>query len=912
MNNNRYILCASLAACLAPAAWSANVLTNPGFESPNHITGWTGYGGSPTLTATTEAAHSGSQAALVTNRGATSVGIAQSILDKVKAGRGHDFRVWVRVRQNVSASFTLGIKRTDVAGTQYFALDSRTVAPGKWVKLGGYYRHNPTGTASLLQLYVAGPAAGVEFLVDDADLEPPVAYTPTGGAATDYVRALGHNLVVGAENTPLRLLGTNFVAYSDESDVSDSVFNSRNFDREDYAAVKSAGMNVVRLNVWYRLFEDNGKPYVYKQEGWDWLNKQIAWAREAGVYIDLSMMAPQCGYQGLGYTGSFWTGGRAAGSCQDRLKALWTEIARRYKDEPTLASFDLMNETLPANQAQYAAYIQQLIDAVRTQNTRHLVGVQTCFAADCEVPPLVNDANVLYDFHHYDSWLHSSQLAYGGNLGDSNMRYGDPSSRVLPWSSETTAGALWENPPIPSGTTGWTWYEGSQFTMDNASVIAIVPVFIATANTGKVTFDDFQVREYDPAGNLVRVVLNIDMEKAPANPYLLETFDPYLSFTGKTTTQRLSGTTGSRVIETTGHRGSASVSISGAAGKYLVKMPNLTFSGRQGYRYQIAGWIKGANATGGTGALGFQLQNGKSYVTPTAYDKDYLRRSLLTSGIQFSLDHNVPINIGEFGQNPNNYTAARGGLAWMADTLDLMAEYGASGQMWNWHSVNWGLYGNVYVYPDPDSLNQPLLNLFRAQDTGYVATPGGGSGGGNPPPAGTEVIVDNLDPGFAKVGTWTESSAGGEYLGSSYVNGTVGNAATWTAILTAAGNYQVYAWWAASSNRVTNAPYAIATAGGPVTITANQQANGGRWNLLGTYAFNVGAATVTLTHPGGSGLWSSADAVRFVPVPLPVPGPVAGPGDHRRIGNPVSGPGIQAGECASSLFRPWPWACGKA
>jgi hypothetical protein len=130
-----------------------------------------------------------------------------------------------------------------------------------------------------------------------------------------------------------------------------------------------------------------------------------------------------------------------------------------------------------------------------------------------------------------------------------------------------------------------------------------------------------------------------------------------------------------------------------------------------------------------------------------------------------------------------------------------------------------------------------------------------------------EVIVDNLSAGFAKLGTWTESSASGEYLASSLVNGTVGNSATWTVNLTAAGNYQVYAWWAASSNRVTNAPYAITTSGGTTTVSVNQQANGGKWNLLGTYGFAAGAATVTLTHPGGSGLWSSADAVRFTPVP---------------------------------------------
>ena len=854
---------------LSSTVLALNLLVSPGFEPPDGTTGWIGYGGNPLIAPSTEAIHGGAQSALISGRTSTYMGIAQNILDKVQANTAYDLRAWVRVRQGGPIAVALGVKKVDGSGTRYTTLDSRTLPAGKWVKLGGYYRFKPTGTATQVQVYVNSPTAGVDIFVDDLSLTPPVAYTPAGGPDTDYVHAAGRDLVVGDPAAPLRLLGTNFTAYGDTGESIDTILGDKNFDQEDYAAVAAAGMNVVRLNLWYLMFEDDAAPYVYKQEGWDWLNKQILWARQAGVRLTLSMMHAQCGYQSNGYTGTFWTGGSGTGSCQDRLRALWTEIAGRYQNEPTVASFDLMNEALPSNQAQYTAYIQTLVNAIRTRNSRHLVQVQTCFASDCEVPPLLTDPNVLYDFHHYDFWRASSQLSYGGGNGDSNMRYGDSTSTVLPYTNDTTAGALWENPPIPTGTTPWTWYEGALFTLNSPNVIRVVPVFIATTNSGKVTFDDFQVTEYDPSGNLVRVVHNVDPEKKPSTWYLLDTYEPFLSYTSLTTTQRLSGTTGSRVIESTGHRGSACVSISNANGKYLVKLPNLDFSGRQGYSYRISGWIKGTNATGGTGALGFQLQNNKSYVVDTPYDRDFLEDSLLTYGFQFSIDHNVPINIGEFGQSPRNFTPERGGLAWIADTLDLMAEYGASGQIWTWHGSAFGIYTNIYGYPDPDAVNQPLLDLFAAQDTGS------GSGGGNPPPppppppppVGTEVIVDNLDAGFSKVGTWNESSVSGEYAASSLVNATLGNAATWTANLTAAGNYAVYAWWGAAGNRVSNAPYAIATAAGTSTVTVDQKVNGGKWNLLGTYAFNAGAATVTLAHPGGTGLWSSADAVRFVPMP---------------------------------------------
>ena len=703
----------------AALAGAGNVLSNPGFEAAAGMTGWVSFGGAPSLQLSTLNRHGGARSALIAARTAPYMGIARDIRNLVQAGKGHDLRIWVRTHQNLAATYELGIKRVDAAGTHYLSLDRRTLAPGKWVKLGGYYRHEPSGETSLLQLYVNGPDAGVAFFVDDARLEPPPVYTPaTTVADSEFVRASGRDLVTGNPATVLRLLGTNFFAYGDEGDSVDSVLGAKRFDREDYAAVKAAGMNVVRLNLWFRLFEDDAAPYQYKQEGWDWLNKQIVWAHMAGVRLILDMHAPPCGFQGPEYTGAFWSGGEAYGSCQDRLKAIWAEIARRYQNEPVIASYDLLNEPNPQNQAQWGAYAQVLTDFIRIHDSRHLVQVESCFASDCQTPPLLNDSNVLYDVHHYDHWLHSSQLSYGGNLGDSNMRYGDASSKALPWATDTTPGVLLENDPIPLGNTLWRRYTGKLFTHTRSDSIAAMPVFIAHANSGKISFDDFQVIEYAPDGKQVRVIQNIDMEKRPANPYLLESYVPYLAFTDNTRTQRLSGKEGSRIIENSGHRGSASISISAADGQFLVTMPHLTFSLRQGYRYRISGWIKGTNVTGGSGAMGLQLQKHRAYVTPVAYDKAYLEQSLLDAGVQFSLDHNVPLNLGEFGQSPRNYTAARGGLAWMRDTLDLMAQYGISGQNWDWHSNAWGLYSNVYGYPDADALNRPLLQLFRAQKTG--------------------------------------------------------------------------------------------------------------------------------------------------------------------------------------------------
>ena len=86
------------------------------------------------------------------------------------------------------------------------------------------------------------------------------------------------------------------------------------------------------------------------------------------------------------------------------------------------------------------------------------------------------------------------------------------------------------------------------------------------------------------------------------------------------------------------------------------------------------------------------------------------------------------------------------------------------------------------------------------------------------------------------------------------------NTASWTVSLAQAKTYRVYARWTQHPNRATDAKYTVSHAGGSQTVVVNQEVGGGQWNLLGTYAFGAGAATVTLTDEADG--YVIADAVR--------------------------------------------------
>jgi len=139
---------------------------------------------------------------------------------------------------------------------------------------------------------------------------------------------------------------------------------------------------------------------------------------------------------------------------------------------------------------------------------------------------------------------------------------------------------------------------------------------------------------------------------------------------------------------------------------------------------------------------------------------------------------------------------------------------------------------------------------------------------------GTEIIIDNLDSGFASTGRWWVSGYPNPY-GTNSVASDVneGSTAMWTPSISQAGNYEAYAWWTAEDGRINDAKYTINYVGGSDLIVVDQKVNGGQWNYLGTYNFNSGTSgSVSISDestdpnyvPGSISDSVCADAVRFV------------------------------------------------
>ncbi len=131
-------------------------------------------------------------------------------------------------------------------------------------------------------------------------------------------------------------------------------------------------------------------------------------------------------------------------------------------------------------------------------------------------------------------------------------------------------------------------------------------------------------------------------------------------------------------------------------------------------------------------------------------------------------------------------------------------------------------------------------------------------------PQQNEVIIDNGDAGTASEGTWKTSGGENPYGSDSLYSMNAGDTYTFEASVN--GEYQISLWWTQYSNRLTDVPVEIYDGDTLIDIIkVNQQMDGGKWNVLGTYIFSGTANVIIVSEGDGS---ASADAVKFSPSTL--------------------------------------------
>ena len=190
-----------------------------------------------------------------------------------------------------------------------------------------------------------------------------------------------------------------------------SGFRKNYITEADIQRIARLGYNSVRPALNSRLFLTiNGKT-DYTKEGFLLLDNLVAWCKTNGVYVIIDMHAAPGGQTGQNIDDSANDQPELfmERKYQDQLVALWKAIALRYKDEPTVAGYDLLNEPLPERTGAAKAYkarveplYKRITKAIRKVDPKHIIIVEGVdWANDWSIFTKPFDKNLVYQFHYY-------------------------------------------------------------------------------------------------------------------------------------------------------------------------------------------------------------------------------------------------------------------------------------------------------------------------------------------------------------------------------------------------------------------------------------------------------------------------------------------------------------------------------
>ncbi len=516
------------------------------------------------------------------------------------------------------------------------------------------------------------------------------AAPPAGTPPPAFLRVAGTKIVDGSGHT-VALRG---VAFGNE--VWGNVrLPRRHHDEADYQRIVAMGMNAVRFYMNYRTFESDAAPGKYLDDGWQWLADNIAWAKKQGVYLVLNMHVPPGGFQSLGAGKALWS----RPDLQERFVRLWTEIARRCRNEPTVAGYDLLNEpVVTKSKSQWSDLAGRIAAAIRTVDRDHMLFVERVNAVGGDWSEdadrnffTIADPNVVYEFHFYKPFHFTHQGASWVSFTAEDVHYPDDRAEIEWFLLDRRAGTD-DSPKLPPGDTPWTYYQGAPFHVEDPAIVVGKPVLEVKNNSGTAFFDDLTLEELDAAGAVKRVIWKRNLTSTRG----------WFFWTANGS--------GGAVPGHSGHGDDASIVAAGTRGDANLGSDVLRFRTRPGATYRLSGWMRGEKIPP-EASCRIRLDFFSARAPVQASDKTFLAQEL-DAYVDWGRKHDVPLFLGEWGAIRFAFDDDRGGLRWVGDMLELLDARRLSFTYHDYHEDAFGIFRGGGALPDAARANAPLIELF--------------------------------------------------------------------------------------------------------------------------------------------------------------------------------------------------------
>ncbi|MBJ9659249.1 cellulase family glycosylhydrolase [Burkholderia gladioli] len=198
---------------------------------------------------------------------------------------------------------------------------------------------------------------------------------------------------------------------------------------QDFANIKAAGFNVVRVPLWWGQFFDLDNPTIpgWRSDAFVELDQLVANAAANGIYVIFDMHGVIGGQgtdvdTGQGNRNAFWSNTEF----QSDTAWLWWQIANHFKGNTIVAGYDLINEPTgaPNNNAVWSAY-SRFYNSIRSIDPDHMIFIEGTWGNwnwDMLPPPSQYGwTNVVYEMHEYQ-WGANGNASVIKNGADNQAR----------------------------------------------------------------------------------------------------------------------------------------------------------------------------------------------------------------------------------------------------------------------------------------------------------------------------------------------------------------------------------------------------------------------------------------------------------------------------------------------------------
>ena len=238
-----------------------------------------------------------------------------------------------------------------------------------------------------------------------------------------------------------------------------SRMNTLMYGRKDFENIKSLGVEVVRLPVWFEIWNDGAPGYKVSDECWHLLDNAVDWCEELGMSIIIDFHNDCNGTS------------KTNPKIEQVLLKVWPQVAERYKNRGGFILYEIMNEphfssgNIDSDIKKWGKIQGNVLKAIREIDQKHyvVVGGGDWNSIDSMLKlPDYKDEKLVYNFHDYSPFLFTHQ---GAGWTDINRMKNIP----FPYSKE-------KMPPLPKNPTNTEKWSYQNYEKDSSEEKLVAPL----------------------------------------------------------------------------------------------------------------------------------------------------------------------------------------------------------------------------------------------------------------------------------------------------------------------------------------------------------------------------------------------------------------------------------------------------